>query len=180
MELRQAITERRSVRKFTEDPVSKQTIHELLELALQAPSWKNSQCWEYLVVDDPATKQFMAQSIPETNPAYKCLSTAPYVVVCIADPSKVETPQGKQYFMADAATSFYAFWLACHDAGLGTVAAGEIVDEDPLKQALGIPMEKHIYCIAPVGVPLYQPKQRPREEFNQKVSFGRYGEPFQD
>ena len=115
-----------------------------------------------------------------TNPAYKCLSTAPYVVVCIADPSKVETPQGKQYFMADAATSFYAFWLACHDAGLGTVAAGEIMDEDPLKQALGIPMEKHIYCIAPVGVPLYQPKQRPREEFSQKVSFGRYGEPFQD
>ena len=42
------------------------------------------------------------------------------------------------------------------------------MDEDPLKQALGIPMEKHIYCIAPVGVPLYQPKQRPREEFSQK------------
>lgn len=175
MEFKQVITERRSIRKFTEETVDKTVIKELLLLALQAPSWKNSQCWEYVVVEDDKLKQILASTVPETNPASRCLKTAPFVVVAIADPDKVETPEGKQYYMADVASSFTIFWLACQDAGLGTVAVGEIQNEAVIKEALDIPMSRRIYAIAPVGVPLYQPKQRPRDEFDQKVSWGQYG-----
>lgn len=178
MELKQALAERRSVRKFTEQAVDSELLRSVIELALQAPSWKNSQCWEYIAVDSPELKQLLASVIPESNPAFNCLHTAPYVVVLTADPAKVEEPQGKQYFMADAGMSFYAFWLACHDAGLATVCVGEIVDEEPVKRALGIPEEKRVYCLAPVGYPLYQPKQRPRSPFEEKVSLNRYGNSF--
>ena len=48
MELKQAIDQRRSVRKFTDQPVEKELLRSVLELSLQAPSWKNSQCWEFI------------------------------------------------------------------------------------------------------------------------------------
>lgn len=178
MELKQAIEQRRSVRKFTEEPVEKELLRSVLELSLQAPSWKNSQCWEFVAVEDTACKKILTGTVPETNPAYQCLHTAPYVVVVVADPAKVEQMQGKQYFMGDAGMAFYAFWLACHDVGLATVCVGEIIDETPVKQVLGIPEGKRVYCLAPVGYPLYQPKQRPRDSFEQKVFFGQYGHEF--
>lgn len=46
MELQDAINRRHSVRQFTDQPVSKQTITKIVELAQQAPSWVNSQPWQ--------------------------------------------------------------------------------------------------------------------------------------
>lgn len=46
MELQDAINRRHSVRQFTDQPVSKQTITEIVELAQRAPSWVNSQPWQ--------------------------------------------------------------------------------------------------------------------------------------
>ena len=50
MEIVQAIKERRSIRTFTSDPVTREKIEELLKLALQAPSAINLQPWEFTVV----------------------------------------------------------------------------------------------------------------------------------
>ena len=43
MELITGIKTRRTVRKFTDKPVSKETINEIIGAAAYAPSWKNSQ-----------------------------------------------------------------------------------------------------------------------------------------
>ena len=43
MELQDAIKRRHSVRQFTDQPVGKQTITKIVELAQRAPSWVNSQ-----------------------------------------------------------------------------------------------------------------------------------------
>lgn len=46
MELQDAINRRHSVRQFTDQPVGKQTITKIVELAQRAPSWVNSQPWQ--------------------------------------------------------------------------------------------------------------------------------------
>lgn len=46
MELQDAINRRHSVRQFTDQPVDKQTITKIVELAQRAPSWVNSQPWQ--------------------------------------------------------------------------------------------------------------------------------------
>ena len=46
MELQDASTRRHSVRQFTDQPVGKQTITKIVELAQRAPSWVNSQPWQ--------------------------------------------------------------------------------------------------------------------------------------
>jgi len=54
MELLQAIHGRRSVREFTDEPVSEAVLHELIDAAIQAPSAINQQPWCFLVVRDQA------------------------------------------------------------------------------------------------------------------------------
>jgi nitroreductase len=50
MDIVEAINRRRSIRAFKSDPVSRETVTEIMELALRAPSWGNTQPWEFAVV----------------------------------------------------------------------------------------------------------------------------------
>ena len=58
MELLQAINERRSVREYTDEPVSDAVVRELIDAALQAPSAINQQPWCFVVVKDPVTARY--------------------------------------------------------------------------------------------------------------------------
>lgn len=52
MDILEAIRERRSVRAYKTDPVSRDIIEEILRLAINAPSANNLQPWEFVVVTD--------------------------------------------------------------------------------------------------------------------------------
>src|SRR5574344_493708 len=53
MDLEEALLKRRSVRKFTNEPVSKEDIDKLLHAAMSGPSAVNKKPWEFYVVQDP-------------------------------------------------------------------------------------------------------------------------------
>ena len=60
MELSQCINERRSIRDYQTKEVSRETILELINAAIKAPSWKNSQVSRYYVTDtSEKTKEFL-------------------------------------------------------------------------------------------------------------------------
>ena len=50
MELVEAIKTRKTYRGYKADPIPEKVLHEIMELALRAPSWANSQPWEFAVV----------------------------------------------------------------------------------------------------------------------------------
>jgi nitroreductase len=50
MEIVEAIHQRKSIRAFKSDPVPKEILKEIMELALRAPSWGNTQPWEFAIV----------------------------------------------------------------------------------------------------------------------------------
>ena len=54
----EAITTRRSVRRFLEKPVENEQIEAVVSAASFAPSWKNTQTARYIAVTDPAAKVF--------------------------------------------------------------------------------------------------------------------------
>lgn len=54
-----AIQDRRSVREFTNEPVSDHDLDVILEAARQAPSGENAQPWRFIVVKDEATRKKM-------------------------------------------------------------------------------------------------------------------------
>lgn len=61
MDILEAIRSRRSVRAFKPAPVPKETLREVLETALWAPSWANTQPWEFAVVGGLAAKEIKAR-----------------------------------------------------------------------------------------------------------------------
>ncbi len=52
MEALECIKTRRSIRKFTEQPVTEDEVRQVVEAAAFAPSWKNTQIARYIVVTD--------------------------------------------------------------------------------------------------------------------------------
>jgi len=57
MDLMEAIRKRKSIRAYKPDPVSKETVEELLDAAIQAPTGSNSQPWKFYVVGGERKKQ---------------------------------------------------------------------------------------------------------------------------
>lgn len=87
------IMARRSIRKYKQTPVGRDTMNVILECGINAPNGQNRQSWEVRVVDSPALmdeiKEAMAQGNPDMKPeAVKgCFRDAPVMVFIARDPS---------------------------------------------------------------------------------------------
>jgi len=62
METTTCVQERRTIRKFLSDPVPKDVIEDIISKALWAPSWGNTQPWEFMVVSGTLMEQFKAEN----------------------------------------------------------------------------------------------------------------------
>lgn len=67
MNTQDCILTRRSVRKFTNEPVASETVEQVVSLAAFVPSWKNTQVSRYLAVIDPEDRAQICQYVPDYN-----------------------------------------------------------------------------------------------------------------
>lgn len=61
MDTLDAIKTRRTIRKFTEEPVSHKVIEKIVEASAYAPSWKNTQTARYIIIEETALKDRIAR-----------------------------------------------------------------------------------------------------------------------
>ncbi|HDQ41226.1 MAG TPA: hypothetical protein ENN39_09400 [Desulfonatronum sp.] len=85
MDVKQAIESRRSIRKFTNQPVSEEELQALLEAARLAPSSCNCQPWRFKIVTGQADIGWLSGS---GSKGQGWVNTAGAVVVCCADTSR--------------------------------------------------------------------------------------------
>ncbi len=71
MDLTQALQQRKSIRDFTSEPVSKETIKQILELAVLAPSGVNCQAWEFAVLSGETLQQIKEANIQSLHERIK-------------------------------------------------------------------------------------------------------------
>lgn len=87
------IMSRRSIRKYKDGPVARETMMTILECGINAPNGMNKQSWEVRVVDDPAVMDeiiaLMAAGNPEADPGMVkgCFRGAPTMIFIANDPS---------------------------------------------------------------------------------------------
>lgn len=166
MELKEAILKRRSVRKFTDYEVTNGEIKELLEAARWAPSWANTQVWEFIIVRDKDLIQKLVSTYTENNPATKCSLAASLLIVgCaktgISGSKKVANePSFSEWFMFDLGLAVQNLCLRAHDLGLGTVIVGSL-DHASCKKHLSVPNGTEVVVVIPVGKPAVPDKQGP-------------------
>ena len=173
MDIFQVFRDRRSIRKYKETPVEQEKIEQVLDAARLAPSWKNLQCWRFLVLTDPEKKQAMLSAFADDNPGKKAFVQAPAAIVVCADPADSDLSHGIEYYVADAAIALEHICLAAHALGLGTCWMG-LYDEADMKAKLNIPDGLRIVGVTPLGYPDQEPKQRPRKELQEIVTFNEW------
>lgn len=84
--LLEEIKSRRSVRAYSDKPVSDEVINEIVEAGRLAPSWVNVQPWKFIIIRDEATKELLYRASGEQ----KQVLAAQAIIACIADMSAWE------------------------------------------------------------------------------------------
>ena len=180
METLQCIAERRSIRRFTEAEVSNKQLRQLLEAARLAPSWANTQCWEFVIVRDPETKKKLAETMPEGNPARKAAVNAPVLLVACGRlgrsgfyKGQAATSKGDNWYLYDVGLATQNISLAAHDLGLGSVILG-LFDAEKAAEVIGLPEDVKVVTMMPIGVPAKTGKMPPRKPLCEFVFRDRY------
>ena len=140
------IKKRRSIRKYTDDPISDTDVRKLLEAAMAAPSADNLQPWEFVVVRDPDLREQLAR----THPWAKMCADAPVVFVVCAKERR------SSHWVEDASAATENLLLAATGLDLGAVWVGVYPNsrnEKHVRQVVGAPDNLRILCLVPVGHP---------------------------
>jgi nitroreductase len=183
MELLKAISERRSVRKYRQDPVPDEILLEIFEAARAAPSWANTQVCRFIVVKDRAVKDQLVESLSPSNPAKGAMTEAPCVICLFAKRNLSGFHKGApgtdkgDWFMFDAGIAMEHIVLAAWNFGLGTVHVG-MFDAKKAEAALKIPEGFSIVEITPLGYFDAAPKPTPRRALKESLFLNSYGNPF--
>lgn len=147
-----AIFTRRSIRKYSDKPVSDKTVKLLLQAAMVAPSAKNTQSWEFVVIRD---KKTLGQ-IPSIHPFTKHISEC-QVAIVVCGNTKLEAARGQ--WIPDASNASMNILLAAHSLGLGAVWTAFYPYEDRtagIRKLLNLPDHIMPLNIIPLGYPLEQ------------------------
>ena len=173
MDFFEALSTRRSIRKYQESPVEEEKLRAVLEAVRQSPTWANMQCPRVIVVRDADAKRgisefsylesFFAPRGYKSNPAKAALAAAPVVLVLCADPAQSGSVRGQEYYLADAGIAAQSLMLAARAQGLGTVFVG-IFQEEPLRDLLGIPESVRVVGLFPLGYPAEEKKEGPKRK----------------
>jgi len=183
-EVLKAIRERRSILRFEQKPVPEEQVQAILEAGRWAPSFANSQPWEFIVVREEgllAELNSLVQRIAIAKRGKVAISKAglgeaPLAIVIVVDPCKdpqhnVEAGTAAAQNMALAA---HSLGLAGYWAGVYSPRGGRGTPEARIKKLLGIPEEHRVIAVLPVGFPAYKDHSE-RKELAELVHYDRYG-----
>lgn len=160
------IMTRRSIRKYAEGPVARETMQTIMECGINAPSGQNKQSWEVRIVDNPDTMKeiisLMAAGNPEVDPGMikGCFRGAPTMVFIANDPSY-------DFSVIDCGILSQNIMLSGWSLGVGSVCLGS-----PIRFLRNAPeaIEKlgfsegytPVICIG-MGYPAESPEAKPRD-----------------
>lgn len=175
----ECILTRRSIRHYTDDKVSDDTIRELLEAVRWAPSWGNTQTWEVVVVKDHNIKQKLADATGANRSSQAITGVSIILVFCSRQgisgtkDGVYATAEG-DWSMFDCALACQNFSLAAHSRGLGTVYIGRF-NHQQVDEVLGLPENIKSVVLIPVGYAADQAKAPARKTIDEFVHLDRFG-----
>ena len=201
MEFTEVVRSRRMVRNYDQArSVSRETIEELLRLAIRAPSAGFSQGWQFLVLDDAADRDRFWQlttddGVPDSW--LRGMLAAPVLILALSDkdayldryaqPDKGWTDRDEAhwpvpYWDIDTGMASLLVMLGAVDAGLASCFFGVPPEHQAgVKHGFGIPERLRIVGVISVGYGAPDQKskslKRGRRGLDQVLSYGRMGEP---
>lgn len=164
MELETAIRTRRTHKAYRPEPLPREVVAELLELARWAPNHHLTNPWRFRVVGPEALGRLKEAAGPEAAPK---LDRAPTLVVCTALTS--EDPLEAEEDLHAVACAAYNVLLGAHARGLAAYWRTPAVLREPAgRRALGIGEEERFVGLLYLGRPIQEqraPERAPLESY---------------
>ena len=157
MEFAELIEARRSIRSYdASKKVTEEQINEMVEAAIQAPSWKNSQTARYYaILSEEKLAQFNRECLPEFN-AKNAAGAALIVSTFVANRAgfdregNADNEVGNGWGFYDLGLHNENLVLKAKDMGLDTLIMG-IRDAESIRTALDIPETETVVAVIAVG-----------------------------
>lgn len=149
MDTFEALHTRRSIRKFTDRPLSEHLVRDILAAGMAAPSAGNTQPWEFVVLRESASKKW----IGDHHPYAKMAEHAPVSVLVCGDLSK-EKYAG--VWVQDCSAATQNILVAARALGIGSVWCGIYPLEDRIdsfRRAFNLPDTIQPLCLVAMGWP---------------------------
>lgn len=163
MELNEVLLKRRSVRKFTDEPVSEEDVLKLLHAGMSGPSACNRTPWEFFVVTNPEILEKLRKAARYSK------IKAPLAIVVCGNLSKALPLQLSPFWIQDCSAATENILLEATELGLGTVWCGVHPmkrAEKNVSEALGLSANLVPLNIIRIGHPAEEPEAR--DQYNEK------------
>lgn len=171
METWDAITSRRNVRSFADRPLPAADLDRILEAGRRAPSSRNWQPWDFVVVTDRQQLEELSHVWQGAGHVAGSAATIALVLPRFDDAHQREIAQ---YDVGQATT---AMQIAAADLGIGT-GHSAVADQDLARRVLGFPEDRYAAFLVDLGYPAdrpLKPIRRPnRRPFDEVVHRGRW------
>jgi len=151
------IFSRRSVRAYTDEPVSAADIQSLLEAGMSAPSASNRQPWHFVAV----TERDMLRALAAAHPYGRMLAEAAVGIAVCGDPAVSDwwvqdcSAATENILLAAVGLGLGGVWLGCH---------GRPEREQAIRDVLGIPPRIGVLSLLAIGHPAE--KKEPRTQYS--------------
>jgi len=167
--IEEIIKQRRSVRRFTDEPVDDDTVRHLLNMARWAPSAGNRQPWYFYAVQDEQKRAQLADAAG----GQKFVAQVPVVIVVCAEPERSAERYGDRgrnlYCLQDTAAAIQNILLEVHARGLGACWVGAF-DEQRCAEVLSLSQKRRPVAMIAIGHPASDPRPRPRRSLDEIVT----------
>ena len=154
MELKKAITERRSIRKYAPCVVKKEEIEELVRAAQMAPSWKNSETARFYVALSDEMRERTRDSLASFNKE-RTENVGAFIVTTVVHGisgymSNGATHLGNGFECFDNGLAVENLLLTAHEMGYGTLIMG-LYKEEKLRELFDISNEENVVAVIALG-----------------------------
>jgi nitroreductase len=164
------VLDRRSIRKYTDQPVPDKLVETLLRAAMSAPSAGNQQPWHFVVIRDRA----ILDAVPGFHPYARMMVKAPVAILVCGDG---DLEKSKGFWVEDCSAATENILIEAQQIGLGSVWLGVYPREDRVENMrriiAGMPENAVPFALVPVGYPAES--KRPSDRWDEsRVHYGRW------
>ena len=154
MDALEALRKRRSIRRYTDDAIPKADLETIIDAGRLAATGSNRQPWDFVIVTDRAM-------IEQFKVSGAWIASAGAVIVVVMDPRS-------RWWVEDGAAAIENMLLASTALGYGScwVEGDVLLREEQFKILLGVPAEKRVMALIPIGVAAESPapEKKPLEQ----------------
>ena len=157
------IKTRRSIRKFTPDPIDDTIIYQIIEMGMWAPSGLNNQPWKFVVVEN---RDYLERLSQQTGYS-QVIKNAP---VCIAVFLDTAESYHREKDIQAIGACLQNMLLTIHHLGLGGVWLGEILkNRKEVEKILEVPDSLELMAVVALGHPAEKKANGSRKSINQVI-----------